>query len=65
MFNVSVRSHTWLSCSDFLNVQGSVIRMIILHVRVAHLCMCSCMINHTMLKHTSSNRARAEKVCRA
>lgn len=46
---------------DFLIMQDALIRTIILHVGVAHLCLCSCMNNCTMPKHTSSNSARADE----
>lgn len=38
--------------------------MMILHVYVVHLCLCS-VNNHTMLKHTSYNCARPYEVYRA
>lgn len=33
-----------------------------LHVHVVHPGLCSCMNSRTVLKHTSSNRAKANKV---
>lgn len=42
-------------------MQDALIRTIILHVGVAHLCLCLCMNNCTMPKHTSSNSARADE----
>ena len=50
-----------LTFLDFLIVQGRVIPIIILHVHVVHLCLCS--YNCIVLKHTPFSDARAKNVC--
>lgn len=52
-----------LTFLDLLMMQDGVIHMIMLHVHVAHPCLC--MSDLSVLKHSSSNFARARKVFRA
>lgn len=54
-----------LTFLDLLMMQDGVIHMIMLHVHVAHPCLCLCMSDLSVLKHSSSNFARARKVFRA
>lgn len=43
-------------------MQGSTLTMIILHVRIDNLCLCSCMNRRTVPKYTFSNRPGAKEV---
>ena len=53
-----------LTLLDFVIMQGGVLHMITLYVHVTYLCLSSSISKHTVLNHTSSNHARAKKVCR-
>ena len=62
LFNAILVIDGLLTFLDFLILPGGVISLTMLHVHIAHPCLCLQMSNSIAPKHTSSNRARAKKL---